>query len=358
MQANKDQNWTDDADFWDEAWADMNTRLDAEPKRRKGLLAWWPVCLGIAAVLLLALTLAGGILFEQGAPTVVSTTQAPEEAPRAGEIVNKSAGPETQSPVVAAAPSAPETSRTSNAANDRKTISQPSPAPGPVAPGYESPDNKVSTSEKTTYASSATNDQVGLKYTTPTSATKNIPDETEEVIPVRSTPEPSPGIFALAELRPLEADEPTDLNQLGLPAVPVTRLTHRNPFTAEAGMTSDFGLGHPGIFAGLGYRIKNASRLSFPITLRYRLDEYSVKDFPLGSTDQAVVVVSDPDTTGAVNETALTPRSITTTSLEVGAGLAFAATPRLRFSAGWSVSYQLEALVNFEGRNSRPTWPT
>jgi len=31
MQAKKDQDWTDDADFWDEAWADMNARLDACP---------------------------------------------------------------------------------------------------------------------------------------------------------------------------------------------------------------------------------------------------------------------------------------------------------------------------------------
>jgi len=55
MQANKDQDWTADADFWDEAWADMNTRLDDAPGRRKGLLVWWKTYLATAAGLVLAL---------------------------------------------------------------------------------------------------------------------------------------------------------------------------------------------------------------------------------------------------------------------------------------------------------------
>ncbi len=63
MQANKDQDWTDDAAFWGDAWADMNTRLDEKPDRRKGGLAWWPFYLGVAAVFVLVM--GAGMVFDQ-----------------------------------------------------------------------------------------------------------------------------------------------------------------------------------------------------------------------------------------------------------------------------------------------------
>jgi len=139
---------------------------------------------------------------------------------------------------------------------------------------------------------------------------------------------------------------PTTALGLRSPALPLKRQRYPNPLTLEGAYTSSFNLQQRGFLVGLGYRIRNKSKWSFPVALRYRLDQSEFKEPSSTSADQ----VSVP--TSGNGDQFLRPVSISTDAVEIGAGVAWAASPRLRFSTGFSAAYQLRALLNFEGNRT------
>ncbi len=345
MQANKDQGWTDDADFWDEAWADMNARLDADaPNRRKGLLAWWPFFLGGAFVLLAGFLLASGItprdkeLVEENTTPLVNTTlrQGGQE-----ETKPVASTPEAAQPLVTneTTPNSPKQKTPKTKATKNKLTNSQQPKRT----------NRVRTAALATAKTPSSN--TPLASNSPANNPRVVAQEStpQSVLPPVNTSKVSPQNKAIKKAEtpsPLLVPKATQLltatTAYALPAVPSLRKNYHNTLAAEAAYTSSFGLQQPGFLLGLSYRINNGSKLSFPISLRYRLDELERKDLSDADADQTSVSL------GTRSASFLNPVSVSADALEVGAGLAWSVTPRLRLGTGLSAAYQLRALVNFE----------
>lgn len=371
MQANKGQNWSADDAFWDDAWADMNSKLDEKPDRRKGGLAWWPLYLGVAAVLVLILAMgASAILDRDETETAPSPpfVQAPALAnPGVDPDDNKAVA---TAPVIAEA-SADKQALKSSETDIRQQLDQPmttvataqrTTTPIPAVAAAQPP----ATSLPTVTAAQATSTPP-VNISPPALPADNDAVEENTALIVEANiwwdgyaPNPVPGIatdllkqtFITEGILPLEIDQlfVDELNSL--PTVPLHGRRFPNPLTLEAGLTSDFALGHRGGLVGIDYRITGGKKLSFPLSLRYRFDQLEINDSPLEEADQNGVSTGGTSTTEA-SDLLLIPQSISATAVEVGAGLAWGVTPRLRLSLGLSASYQLQALVNFEGQTIR-----
>ncbi len=346
MQAKKDQDWTDNADFWDEAWADMNARLDAEPNRRKGFLAWWPFYTGVVVVLSLAILLGSGV-FSKKEPTttvppatsVIAETDSADSKSKTNDVFSLVAGEETtrlsSSDLNQAAPLPQSTNKELAAAPSPNTTKRKAKV---VSPVNATPSQRIAPPmDAEEHPAISSSDQ--------TASTNTVPaPKMESAIP-RSTREDRITKAASLQLTPLAITPLPSGLEYPLPELPVQQQRYRNPLTFDGAYTSSFNLQQPGYLLGIGYRLKNGSRFSFPLSLRYRLGKSKIKELNLVEVDQAGAPTTGND------ENNLTPVSISTDALELGAGLAWSATPRLRFSTGFSAAYQLRALVSFESNN-------
>jgi hypothetical protein len=367
MQANKDQDWADDAAFWDDAWADMNSRLDKKPERRKGILAWWPfyLCAGAALVLVAvgARTISGQGEIEASPP--LPSVEVPASSPIAASEDSKLiaeipslAGTNEGKPVLSV--SAKNIPQQSDQPRTTVASTQPAATPPPVA-------NTQRTVAPLTTELTASHGATSPNISSPATPSANDGSEEKAMAVVKAfIPRETscgnifPGItidllkqtFITEGIPPLEIDQlfVDELNSV--PNVPLQRHKYPNPLTLEAGLTSDFTFGYRGGYAGIGYRVTGGKKLSFPLSLRYRLDQLEIKDSPLEDPDENGLGTGSAPTEGTA-DLLLIPQSISATALELGAGVAWDATPRLRLSTGLSASYQVLALVNFEGQGNR-----
>lgn len=346
MQANKDQDWTDDAAFWDEAWADMNTRLDAEPNHKKGGLAWWWLYIGVAATVLFALLLGAGIIFvdedvkaSPPASAVIASVpadkfKAENEIHTAFALIDETRTSPTE---LAQNKLSAEQAKSENPidyARETTALVRPEASSGGDVPFVEP------ASDKATKA---------VIPTAPPSGPKLAALPTSETVPPPPTKDEREKIAASLQLGPTAISPlPADL-ALTSPSVTLQRHRKTNAFLLDAGLSSSYGFQNPGFYAGAGYRIKNRTKLSFPLTLRYRYDQLSIKEFPGSASDQLGTSVDNP--IGSATGESFTPVSIRSSAVEVGAGLAIEATSRLRFSTGLSAAYQLRAILGVNGVN-------
>jgi len=326
MQAKKDQDWTDNADFWDEAWADMNARLDAEPNRRKGFLAWWPFYTGVVVVLSLAILLGSGV-FSKKEPTttvppatsVIAETDSADSKSKTNDVFSLVAGEETtrlsSSDLNQAAPLPQSTNKELAAAPSPNTTKRKAKV---VSPVNATPSQRIAPPmDAEEHPAISSSDQ--------TASTNTVPAPKMESAVPRSTRE----------------DRITKAASLQLTPLAIQQQRYRNPLTFDGAYTSSFNLQQPGYLLGIGYRLKNGSRFSFPLSLRYRLGKSKIKELNLVEVDQAGAPTTGND------ENNLTPVSISTDALELGAGLAWSATPRLRFSKRASGISQRMALGRY-----------
>lgn len=357
MQANKDQDWTDDAAFWDDAWADMNTRLDEKPDRRKGGLAWWPFYLGVAAVFVLVM--GAGMAFDQNEVDVTPTpTSVQASAPVSPAVISG------DKKVIAAALSGAEVSvgeeelKAAETTTLRKKLDQPQTTVA-TAQRLVTSLPKVATAQRdfTPLPNAAATQRSfapPMNISSPASPTKNHasrkPRSGGGAKTAPSEEYTTERLTANIQVAPLGIPQLEITPETTLPTVPQKRRRYPNPLTLEAGISSDLGLGHPGSLVGIGYRITGGKKLSFPLSLRYRFDEMEVRDSPFEEAVAADISTGSP--TVEASDLVLATRSLSITSVEVTAGLAWDATPRFRLNAGLGASYQLQALVNFEGQRS------
>ena len=339
MQANQDHNWTDDAEFWDEAWADMNARLDDEPKRRKAAAPLWPFVLGLAAVFLLLVGVGVGILSDrENLPSSTAIAEAEREVQEEVRSATESTSPpvskdystDEETEIVGNTMAKPDASRHSS---ENRQMTKVRNAKSTTSPEYgnSGPPSYVRTQiDSSTIQEDKTPEVASAALPTTSAATA------ENAAPRKNV---KTAVRLLDEqlLRSLD-NEPS----YPLPSPTARKQRHRNPLSLEAAFTSDFTLRHPGHAIGLGYRINGGRRLTFPLHLAYRLDRSEIKDV----SSEADLAVSAPS--GPTAEDGFSPVSIGTESVELSAGLALTVTPRLRVSAGIGAAYQVRALISFE----------
>lgn len=256
MQGRPTQDWNDDEAFWNEAWADMDQRLDGKDDRKKA--AWW--------WLLPLLLLLGGIGALLMADTATEEVPAPSVAAKASpglivESINAAEHtPQQAQPVAETSPDDPEE-------NETLLIGQPeNEVVAPSAPKR----NKVSVS-----------------------ATGNLTIPAAPVVVTRS-PEHPPEIEPLQQTNPVIEERPDGSVDL-LAAKFITTVSRKNllpeaalvlecqftsPPSVNYGITAGgqlaSGMNVPGYSAGVFATLRADKRISIPVTLRYRRDEFVI----------------------------------------------------------------------------------
>ncbi|TXF88412.1 hypothetical protein FUA23_14845 [Neolewinella aurantiaca] len=348
MQAKKEQQWTDDAAFWDEAWADMNGRLDAAPPSRERSFVWWPFFLVFSAAIALAVYLAAFPSDDQDQPLSPTTNTGPEVVNTDGEntvatkplkktIVRNEELKERSSE--ASMKPGESQALASSSSPDRPVFSAPEPA---AASAPSSPDVLPQPGQPETLRLPATR----VASTTETAngdkpAPPNSNDVQEQRKPIAASPAlPSSGMVV----------EPTKQDQKALLPFKSEPHRYRNPLTFAIAGTTGLNPVPPGISLGFGYRIKNGGRVSFPLSVRYRFDEIEVKDSPLNALLESDLSVGSP--VNGSSDLLLIPETISSHALEISAGAAWEATPRLRFVSGLAAAYHMESFINFAGNTN------
>ena len=321
MPANNNPNWKDDPAFWDEAWADMNARLDTAPKRRRGG-AWW-IWGGAGGVLLLLLAFLFWPLPQEERPTGPAPVVTRPAGPPIAEAASKAT---VRKPDVNRPPTRPAV-RTTNLLVESPTPSLPSAEPAAAPDQVKSGKPEVGSGEW-----EVSKWEVGSPATV-------------TVAPAEATPVSQ---VAIKEL-PTPQAIPELINiPLATGTIAPLKLRYRNALTLEAGHSSDWGLRDHGGYVGLGYRIRSAGRLSFPLSLSYRSDRLGA-ELAGESTSSPVVNGGGgvPDSTGFVTSgsTVEDVFRVKVNSLTLGVGVAFAVNPRLRLHTGLDASLNLSGTI-------------
>ncbi|MTB53868.1 hypothetical protein [Lewinella sp. W8] len=334
MPDNLNQEWTDDAAFWDEAWSDMSARLDQTERKRA--LGWWR-SLGLALLLLLPLfiflqsrgqsndtpALAPNPATETPADeTIVST--APATAPLAGEHLESA-------PTTPEAPSTPE------------TPIRP-PALPPATPVRSAGETPLSTPSVTTPVATATVPEAIAERApldAPPVAKESLDaNEPEQPVPVRTVPDALPLIDAEV-VESLHWEDPREL-----PGVIASRKTlRRNALEVEAGLNTggipDFG----GEFAGLRYAIPLSDKLSLPVGLRYQHHNWRISGLDNDVSFEQVADPGNPDRMDAeafLNTLSLAALDrVITNQITLRTGLEYRAGKRFTLFGGTGIHYFL-----------------
>lgn len=344
MQANNDQNWADDGAFWDEAWTDMNRRLDENPPRRKRRAAWWWYTGGVLA-LLLAITplVVAGVFNGDGSPEAKpAQLKAPSPPP--------AAAPEKE--VYADKVESDEASETPDVEETETPFAAYSPSNGP-SPRPEKPSKYRNTKTDETLATSPVSQKPeALTSTVVLPATPPVSAPIKEVT-TRDVPYATPAL-AGAELSffpvPNLEELPTVTPPNGLP----------NALSFEAGALGTSEL--TGFYAGAGYRFKLSERWSVPVSVRYRKEQIPVGAFPRSGrnldaspgavlTDRGDSIFINSDLGSIVVD--LSSGVLQTEALETRVGLQYNLTPRLRLGTGISAAYLWRADLSFRARTVR-----
>lgn len=345
MQANNDPNWTEDAAFWNEAWADMDKRLDQEPPSgRKAAAIWWR-----QYSWLLGLFLAGMVAI----PTIIAywpstenteqLTPAPTDVAPPSVIAAKTDAPATvahpQLPVTADNKAELKTALRADQPSLDKTVavealaetrmeSEVSTTPvSPVGTGAGAPQRAMDTGPVATEALST---DLAEKPTGPISADP-IPREEYPPAPLLPVYPVSP--LNYAEKYP---DVPADISMIKSRTPSALYLT--------GGATQGLRGNRTGYYAGLQYQFPAGKRFSIPVDLRFRKDYHSFKGLSASDQPSGFLDISDVTSTGApdtiffvFSEANIT--SVTTTSLEATIGLNYSPAPRWQVGVGLSLNY-------------------
>ena len=302
--------WTPDEAFWDEAWKDMNDRLDR--RRRRKRLFW-------------ALPLA--LLLAVGAGTLVVTSPG---AATAAETVPEQRAAEATIPRQPPALGQADRPAGGNKASELQTPVGPTPGSGVLA-----------------------------KSVTNTAATTAIP-EPRRSSPGEFSPAAPPAMAAAVALVDVLPPQPLTLIELTLPPLrprAMSPVRDRRRLFVEVGGSSYLPLPQAGGFAALGYALR-AGRWQVPLMLRYDVGRRTVHD---ELREGAPTPVLDY-TLGNNFSPVQVPPPITFDNrlqlhqLELRTGLARAlgGGQRLRVSGGGGVAY----LLGGQGPDRAATLPT
>jgi len=186
------------------------------------------------------------------------------------------------------------------------------------------------------------NPESSIENPSPAAAKSQIENREHEVLRSKSSityPQNIPS----QEIKPL-------VPALSLPEVSPIRQRHKSRFDLLAGGTISTAFGKPGYFAGLSYTPPSRGKISFPVSLRYRFDaiEITVID---GSRLSPPTTVSeqgdfDPDEAarGLLSDLAIGNfNELRSSGLELRAGMAWRAAPRLRLSGHGGLQYLFSA---------------
>ena len=297
----KHQDWTPDEAFWNEAWADMERRLDTRRRRA----AWLPWLLG------LALLLGGGALVhyvypDPGASPVANATEpvpAPvREEPKRSPGIAASAG---DTPENNAAPQAPPV-----LLRTRREVSMP--APTPAAP-VSSPRVPAVSDGQVRSPSAA--------------STATLPFPAPEALPLALNFPP----FAPPSRPAAAAIDPAPRRAHG---------------TLAVGSTIFPGSWLPGAFVDAGTRFSLGEKGFVPLTLRLAYDRRGSR--PDADSDLREAVDLNSPIAAPTNNVSLDERlseartgRVRTLSLELRAGYGRQITEKLSLSGGASVAYLL-----------------
>jgi hypothetical protein len=348
MQANKDQNWTDDGAFWDEAWTDMNRRLDENPPNRKRRVVWWWYAGALLALLLVVTPTVVAHVFEDGIGTETEGKRTPPpSAPLKAPAPHPAAAPEkavyAANAVSDARSEVPKTEETKAPTTPPASLEKPGSA-SENPPKYGAPKaDETSTAPPTNEAFEAPKKRVTLPAPSPVQSPG-------EEIAARFVPS-AISALARAEFTALPVPNITEL-----PVIVAGKGRHANALTLEAGALGTSRL--TGFYAGAGYRFKLSGRWSVPVALRYRKEEVLLSAFPVpnenndlafnpntsATNDQDSVIVSSVNGDIAVD---LSSGVLLTEAVETRVGLQYALTPRLRVGAGISAAYLWRADLSF-----------
>jgi opacity protein-like surface antigen len=344
MQGKSTQDWTDDADFWDEAWGDMQHRLDDKPAR-KGIALWLPWLVPLVLLLI-------GIVSVQLLKTDVEQVQPAQPAAQAeitpviaASVINNT---QEENPAIDQASKtvvADATVEDSASGNKDNAFSTPS-APAAAAP--TSPTKQANTLV-------SNNEQVQISNGVQLQALTQLEAGSALSPTLSSTPkleaEGQPKRPELAPVNPLLATPLTGIpNDLELPETKDIRHNKRHgAFAIEAGLTRSSGTFTPGYLAGLTYAPASKGRLNFALSARYRKDVLSVgTSFSGGGPNTDI---STPTSAGGNTnfDQVLSDISqqdldkLTLTGLELKAGAGYRLTSRLNLGIGIGGSYLLSA---------------
>ena len=297
----KNQDWTPDEAFWNEAWADMEKRLD---NKRRGAV-WLPWLLG------LALLLGGGALVHYLTAT------------EANPLVSN---PDTQAPFPVAVENSPSGRLTPR--DQAVAVSEVDPAevfvPGPIrgekpvaqpmrpAPASTPQPKARSTSEEPATAGYA----VGLL--------------------------PFPALEGL----PLSLSLPESEIRSGVPTPPIVAVRPPVRWSVAAGFTVFPGGWLPGAFVDAGTRFRLGEKGFVPLTLRLAYDRRGSRvdrDSDLRESLDLNSPIAAPNNGVTLADELSQTRTgrVRTFSLELRAGYGRQVTEKLSFSGGGSVAYLL-----------------
>ncbi|MBC6994660.1 hypothetical protein QWY85_07685 [Neolewinella lacunae] len=268
MPGKQQEDWTDDAAFWDEAWRDMQQRLDAPAQRRAA--AWWyrPALLAVLFLVVASLVLLAYRAGREHAPA----TPTPPQPAVAATTKSVATPPATPAPL-----ESPETTTPSPTLVPEKQSTPARNAPPEARP--ISPNSRValggpaSSSPGTPSTAPRAVEGAALENTLPpptwpTATGSPLPEQraTERVLPTAVSLLPS-----LAQLLPFEVAPATSRK-----AVEFRPTRRPGSFAFEWGAIATPSLQKPGFTAGLAYRLPARGRLEFPLQLRYRQEKVQI----------------------------------------------------------------------------------
>lgn len=289
MPGKNTQDWTDDAAFWDDAWTDMELRLD-QKKERRGVAFWlrWavPVLLLLAGVVGTRLM----ILSNRGTkaePVVEFRTDGNPRLTAADQTIG-----EAKFETADLGPSFPEREETSGDTAAKPRSSNPSFAPAPAPKTSFSLQASPAASNSAAYVKPSKQ----LALPTPQAKDEKLPAPNIDLptTPVQNIdPEISLQAVALLKVPPFDLTYDDEL-----PSPPIIK--HKSPiaFGLEAGGTYANSSSHPGLYAGFYAEIPAGKRIRFPISLRYRQDELRIASPSEATTVQDINL----DPTGGAND--------------------------------------------------------
>ncbi|WP_273447113.1 hypothetical protein [Neolewinella agarilytica] len=385
MQANKSPEWKDDAAFWDDAWKDMQQRLDGEPQKRRPVLWWW---LGLGTVLLVLAAATFWFLppfgNESSTPETTpvqsreaSVVEAPIAASENVTSVTEATaklipgeGNHLSSPAKAAAQLTPTRRKgakenatrlpatdasnedlqpaaaQSNISNRISNIAYPQAiSPTPKAAAQLTP-NKGNLSPPPLQRRGAKENAARLPATD--SSKEDLQSSAaQSKISNRISDIAYPQAVSLLpgeDIRPLPSG-------LVLPEVSPIAQRSKSRFELLAGGTLSAAFAKPGYFAGLSYTLPSRAKISFPVSLRYRFDAIEITGLD-GSRLSPVTNENGQQVEFDENQAAEELLSnlainnfneLRTSSLELRFGMAWRAASRLRLSGHGGLQYLFSA---------------
>ncbi|OAV45551.1 outer membrane protein [Lewinella sp. 4G2] len=375
----QDNNWTDDGQFYDEAWAKMATQLDALPRRRRSS-PWW----SILPLLLLGIGLAWWMIYSTqpvemigspiGKPTASSaevpfnkTEEALPQVPKNGKQqlatdLSMSSTPQLVEAQTLRTKTGNEGQQTGQVNRTLKRFGKSSD----LTPAWDidlaKSDLERPMGDGNAIAQNEHNHSLGGEPAVLDSSPK-IKDfspastSLQDISPTMLTTSPvttsvaTPQTGASILIDPA-APLPVKLrSSLTLPVTtPFKSKTTTNLFV-EAGVTSATSFDNLGYTLGGGVRLNTAGRWSFPITLEYRYDPEQIKDLSFEEAEAMDVTVTSPPVISVeavsqnvledleANELAL----LKTQSIGLQLGAQYRVGGRLSISAGLGLDYRLVA---------------